>query len=101
MIKHKAGLHKDVAKIFNGVWIPQEDNIQNFNETISTENVAFIYPKPLTFEQKSQKTKAPKAAKAPKKASRILLSPKARRERKRLNEISRHLLINLDDKPSK
>jgi hypothetical protein len=95
MAKHNAGLHKDVARIFEGVWIPQIDNIQQSVQTYSPGAAAYITPKPLAMENwpKEAKTAAPK--KAPKRASWNIFSPKARREKKRLSAISKNLLINL------
>ena len=95
MIKHEAGLHKDVAKIFNGVWIPEKDNIQASVSVGYKDSGAFVHPQPLTSDNwpervtNSQKTK--------KSSPWNFFSPKARREKKRLSAISKHLLINQPD----
>ena len=96
MIKQKAGLHKDVATIFNNVWIPQVDNIQTSVSTAYSESGAFVYPRPLTTDNWPQRVKIPRKRK-PASSPWSFFSPKARREKKRLSEISRHLMINLPD----
>ena len=100
MPKHKAGLHKEVARIFDGVWIPQTDNIQQSFGKSSPEVAAIVHPKPIALEKwskEAKETKAPLPAKAPKRVSWNIFSPKARREKKRLSSISKHLLINIPD----
>jgi hypothetical protein len=96
MMKYKAGLHKDVAKIFDSVWIPQTDNIQPAVSTAYKDINALVHPKPLALDnwpEKAKKTNKPQPSSSP----WSFFSPKARREKKRLTEISRHLLINLPD----
>ncbi len=95
MIKHEAGLHKDVAKIFDGVWIPEQDNIQISANAGYKDSGAFVHPKPLAVEQWPERA-AVKRAKQP-SGPWSFFSPKARREKKRLSAISKHLLINLPD----
>ncbi len=95
MAKHKAGLHKEVARIFNSVWTPQIDNIQQSFQTTSPGAAVYTNPKPIAMENWSKEAKASTAEKASKRASWNIFSPKARRERKRLSSISKHLLINL------
>ncbi len=92
-MKYKAGLHKDVATIFDNVWIPQTDNTQFAASTSNKDSGAFVHPKPLAADNWPQKAK--KAVKPQTYSSPwSFLSPKARREKKRLCEISRNLLIN-------
>ena len=99
MIKQKAGLHKDVAKIFNGVWIPQIDNTQTTVSVAYKDSGAFVHPQPLKVDNWPIKIKKTKREKRQKHSSSPwkFFSPKARREKKRLSEISRHLLINLPE----
>ena len=93
MAKHKPGLHKDVGKIFDGVWNAQIDNFQqNFN---SPEQIAFVKPKPLSLELRPKEAESPATNKATKRTGQFVSSPKTRREKKRLSSISKHLLINL------
>lgn len=98
MASQKAALHKDVARIFHGVWTPQVDNIQQQSSVTTTDSVANFRPKPLTLDhwpKKAQSAKKMQKAKLPKRTAWSFFSPKARREEKRLSSISRNLLINL------
>ena len=104
MIKYKAGLHKDVAKIFDSVWTPQTDNIQTNVSTSYNNSGAYLHARPLDLESWLEKTQSKKKRKTVKKTNQSwtgsfsFLSPKARREKKRLSAISKHLLINNDKK---
>ena len=95
MIKHEAGLHKDVAKIFDGVWIPEKDNNQKSVSVGYKDSGAFVHPEPLAADNWPERVKISKKAGKPSPWS--FLSPKARREKKRLTAISKHLLINQPD----
>jgi len=94
MVKHKAGLHKEVAIIFDGVWNPQIDNIHQSFGTSSPRADLYIHPKPIALKKSSKRVKNSTSAKASRRVSWNIFSPKARRERKRLSSISKHLLIN-------
>lgn len=95
MADFKPGLHKDVVKIFNGVWNTQLDNIQQFVGPAGV--VDRVGPKPLILQirndppRSSREEIAPKASKKEKDKG-FLFSPKKRRERKRLQSISRYIL---------
>ena len=98
MANQKAALHKEVTRIFHGVWTPQVDDIQQQSRVTSTDSVDNFRPKPLTLEhwpKKAQSVKKMQKAKIPKRISWSFFSPKARREEKRLSSISKNLLINL------
>ncbi len=95
MIDYQAGLHKDVAKIFDGVWTPQLDNIQPAVSTSYKQSGAFVYPKPLALSSRPEIVNDPKRPEPPRAWG--FFSPRARREKKRLSSISKHLLINLSD----
>ncbi len=95
MINYQAGLHKDVAKIFDGVWTPQIDNIQPAVSVSYKQSGAFVYPKPLALSRRPEIINDPKRPEPSKTWS--FFSSRARRERKRLSSISKHLLINLPD----
>ncbi|MBN2182773.1 MAG: hypothetical protein JW715_12755 [Sedimentisphaerales bacterium] len=97
MQKHKAGLHKDVARIFDGVWIPQIDNIQQSFGSSPPDAAVYVNPKPTALENWSKDGNKTSPAKASKRNSWNLFSPKARKEKKRLSSISKNLLINLHD----
>ena len=95
MAKHKAGLHKEVAMIFNSVWTPQTDNIQQYYNTSSHVAALYIRPKSTALKESSKRIKKSAHPKAPRRISWDFLSPKARKEKKRLSSISKNLLINL------
>ena len=100
MANQKAALHKEVARIFHGVWTPQTDNIQQKVSVTSTGSVPDFHPKPLALDHWSKKAKSAKKkqkTKLPKRTAWSFFSPKARREKKRLSSISKNLLINLPD----
>ena len=84
MATRKTGLHKDVSVIFNGVWNPEIDNIQESYDE-SEASAAYVQP------EESRPTAMAKLFKAP----GYFFSPRRRRERKRLLSISKHLLINI------
>ena len=96
MRKHEAGLHKDVATIFNSVWNPKIDNHQNNIRYAYKDLGASELPKPLSTEFWPEKVKQVQKTKHT-SSTWSFFSPKARREKKRLSAISRHLLINLPD----
>lgn len=95
MNNYQAGLHKDVAKIFEGVWTPQIDNIQTAVSASYKQSGAFVYPRPLDPGSRPDTVIIPK--KHQRSSAWSFFSPKARREKKRLSAISKHLLINLPD----
>ena len=102
MAKYEAGLHKDVTTIFNGVWIPHIDNLQQSVEAAASISASYAYPRPLALEQWTLPRNVSSTSKSMKISSfsdifRKLpgFSGESRRERKRLASISRHLLINL------
>lgn len=82
----KKGLHKDVSMIFDGVWNPEIDNIQESFDEPEASSTAYVQPGPAV-----RLTTMAKVFKAP----GYFFSPRRRRERKRLLSISKHLLINI------
>lgn len=94
MATRKTGLHKDVSMIFDGVWNPEIDNIQeSFDEPV-TNPAAYVQPESKVFNGWPQKPRMSTTAKVL-RASGYIFSPRRRRERKRLLSISKHLLINI------
>ena len=94
MSTRKTGLHKDVSVIFNGVWNPEVDNIQeSFDEPITDTN-GYVQPSPIAMNNHPQEARFATIVKVFAKAPGNLLSSKRRREKKRLLSISKHLLIN-------
>jgi len=95
MSTHKAGLHKDVSAIFNGVWNPEVDNIQpSFNEP-EPSGTAYVQPAQLAIDNRPKEARFANIVKVFVKAPGHLFSSKKRREKKRLLSISKHLLINM------
>ena len=101
MAAYKPGLHKDVEIIFNGVWNAKVDNIQQYITPVGRTDSGRSVPKPLVSAHPAEKagiSQAGKSADSSQKQDwnrRFLLSPKKRRERKRLLSISRYLNLPL------
>lgn len=95
MATHKAGLHKEVSVIFDGVWNPDIDNIQQSFRMPIARSATYVHPRALDIENWSKEPKFAAIIKVLKQAPRHIFSPKARREKKRLLSISKHLLINM------
>jgi len=94
MSTHKTGLHKDVSAIFEGVWDPEVDNIQeSFEEPVM--NAAYVQPSPVAAENWPKEARFATLIKVFAKAPGHIFSSRKRRERKRLLSISKHLLINI------
>lgn len=96
MRKQKSGLHKDVQSIFDGVWNPATDNAgQSFEAPVVGAAAHFDpVPQPLVGHR-AEKTRSGGLLKACKDASGYIFRTRARRERKRLSSISKHLMINM------
>ena len=104
MAKHESGLHKDVSAIFEGVWIPKVDNVQQSVGSPTLSGAAHVHPKPPAPNEPSfpkatwLKTRGFTAIlKACKQIPSRVFSSEAKREEKRLSEISKHLLINVEN----
>ncbi len=94
MTKHKAGLHKDVSAIFDGVWNPEIDNSQpSFSMPMDGPTV-YAQPAPVSLQQWPKEPKSANILKLFRGAPSGLFRSRARREKKRLMSISRHLIIN-------
>ncbi len=93
MAEYQAGLHKDVASIFQGIWDPTVDNTeQSFAPTGANRVVYHMGPR-----ADSTKYREPKLSSMAKALSEVpghIFSLKSRREKKRLSSISKHLIIN-------
>jgi len=95
MSTRKAGLHKDVSVIFNGVWDPEVDNIQpSFDEPVPS-SAAYVLPGQLDIDNWSKEARFANIVKVFAKAPGHIFSSRKRREKKRLLSISKHLLINI------
>jgi hypothetical protein len=95
MSTHKTGLHKSVSVIFDGVWNPEVDNIQeSFNEP-AANTAAYIQPWSIAIDNWPKEDRFATLVKAFVKAPGNIFSSRRRREKKRLLSISKHLLINI------
>lgn len=95
MSTRKTGLHKDVSVIFEGVWDPEVDNIQESFEEPEAAVAAYLQPGLLAADNWPKEARSVTLLKAFVKAPGHIFSPRRRRERKRLLAISKHLLINI------
>ena len=95
MTKHKSGLHKDVTAIFAGVWDPETDNIQQSFDAPAASNVANFEPMPQAAGGSPRQHRSASLLQACKDVSGYVFRTRARRERKRLSSISKHLMINI------
>jgi len=59
MLKYKAGLHKEVSAIFNGVSLPKNDGTQRPSATPAPAHQDYSAPKPPAPEPPTQKPPAP------------------------------------------
>ena len=94
MSMRKTGLHKDVSVIFNGVWDPEVDNIQESFDEPMAETAGYVHPSPMAVNNYPQEARFATMVKVFVKAPGHFFSSKRRREEKRLLSISKHLLIN-------
>lgn len=100
MAKYEAGLHKDVAVIFEGVWIPQIDNLQQSIAVSVPVNAEYNHPRPLALEswETSKNFRTRRFSSITDFFKLLPLVPsKRKREKKRLAEISKNLLINIQN----
>lgn len=95
MRKYKSGLHKDVLEIFGGVWNPETDNIQQSLDVPAASSVVHLEPEPQAVYHWPQKHRSVGLLRACKDVSGLIFRSRARRERKRLSSISKHLMINI------
>ncbi len=96
MNTHKAGLHKDVSTIFNGVWDPEHDNVQSSLDGSGANVVDYADPQAVALDDWpiEKKPRFATIVKAFTQAPGHLFRSRARREKRRLLSISKHLLIN-------
>ncbi|MHC4117065.1 MAG: hypothetical protein ACYSWO_06125 [Planctomycetota bacterium] len=96
MRTHKSGLHKDVQSIFDGVWNPATDNVgQPFEAPVVGAAAYFDSAAQPLVNQRPEKRKSGRLFRACRDASGYIFRTRARRERKRLSSISKHLMINM------
>ncbi len=95
MRKYKSGLHKDVPAIFDGVWNPETDNIQQSFDAPAPSSVFHFDAAPQAVNHRPEEHRSVGFFRAYKDASEYIFRSRSRRERKRLTSISRHLMINM------
>jgi len=114
MANYEAGLHKDVLSIFEGVWIPHIDNVQQHVSAPVATSAAIAHPKPLAPDHwvlpkatTTRKHRIPgrvRSHRTPRFSGITnalrqfpgqIFKSRTRQEKKRLESISKHLLINL------
>jgi len=95
MRKYKSGLHKDVPAIFEGVWNPEMDNIQQSFGAPAASSVAHFNPEPQVVGRAPEQGRSTGFFRACRGASEYVFRSRARRERRRLSSISKHLMINM------
>lgn len=95
MRKYKSGLHKDVPTIFEGVWNPDTDNVQQSFDVPAASSVAHFDAGPLAVSHLPEQRRSPGFFRACKNASEFIFRSRSRRERKRISSISKHLMINI------
>lgn len=95
MRKYSSGLHKDVPTIFGGVWNPPRDNFQQPFEPVAANNVAPVSVQSQVVDHRPRESALGGFLRACKGAPSVVFRSRARRERKRLLAISKHLMINM------
>jgi hypothetical protein len=95
MRKFSSGLHKDVPTIFDGVWNPAKDNLQPAFEATVANSVASVNFGTQVVEDWPRESRLGGFLRTCKEAPGFLFRSRARRERKRLLSISKHLMINM------
>ena len=95
MATHKAGLHKEVSVIFDGVWNPEIDNLQQSVGVAVASGAAYVHPGTLSLDRWPKEHKFATIIKVFKQAPGHIFSSRSRREKKRLLSISKHLMINM------
>lgn len=88
-------MHKDVPTIFEGVWNPATDNYQQPFEQHASSEAAPSGVWLQTVNDRPGQSRLGGVFRACKEVPGIVFRTRARRERKRLLAISKHLMINI------
>lgn len=96
MKRLSSGLHKDVPTIFEGVWNPAVDNYQQPFEPSVQGDVAPVGAQAQYFYDSPRESRLGGFFRACKEVPGFVFRSRARRERKRLLAISKHLMINME-----
>lgn len=91
MTDYQAGLHKEVSSIFQGVWDPSVDNIEQSYAPTGTNNMVY-HMGPVRGGHREAKLS--RVARTLSEVPGHIFSIKSKREKKRLLSISKHLIIN-------
>ncbi|TKJ38046.1 MAG: hypothetical protein CEE38_04610 [Planctomycetes bacterium B3_Pla] len=95
MRNHQSGLHKEVSAIFEGVWNPETDNIQPVIVAPAASSAAYIFPGAQGAGDFGRESRFASIVKGIASAPGLIFRSRARREKKRLGSISKHLMINM------
>lgn len=93
MSRNSSGLHKDVSSIFEGVWDPVKDNNQEYFEPPAKKDKV---SKLQSIDGRPKESLFGGFVGACKEVTGFVFRTRARRERKRLLAISKHLMINIE-----
>ncbi len=96
MKRLSSGLHKDVPAIFDGVWNPALDNYQEPFEPQTQDAVVSVDAQAQFADDRPRESRLGGFADSCKNALGFIFRTRARRERKRLLSISKHLMINME-----
>lgn len=88
-------MHKDVSKIFEGVWNPAVDNYQQPFAPAPID-IAPVSAQYQFVNDRPRESRIGGFFKACKEVPGFVFRSRARRERKRLLAISKHLMINME-----
>lgn len=91
MENHQSGLHKEVSAIFEGVWDPETDNVPPAIAVPVPSSAKYLFP----GAPSARETGFGSILKGLMKVPGLIFSSRARREKKRLGSISKHLMINM------
>jgi hypothetical protein len=96
MKRLSSGLHKDVPAIFDGVWNPGSDNSQEPLEPPTQNEVVSIDAQAQFVDDSPRESRLGGFSNTCKEVLGFVFRTRARRERKRLHAISKHLIINME-----
>jgi len=96
MKRLSSGLHKDVPAIFEGVWNPALDNYQEPFEPQTQNEVTSVGAQAQFVDDRPRERRLGGLFDTCRQVLGFVFRTRARRERKRLLSISKHLIINME-----
>jgi len=96
MKRSSSGLHKDVPAIFEGVWNPALDNYQEPFEPQTQNEAVSVGAQAQFADTRPRESRLGGFFNTCKEVLGFIFRTRARRERKRLLSISKHLIINME-----